>query len=180
MNNLNSEAQKPPSPLRFSLPFIIIITITSNEPSNAETHKTDRNPPIRNHKRKTQTSVGLWNMKSAVMYAVVREFLMILSDIFLTRWSKCTNQCDVLVWTYREQCVHFTLSDISWRGSKCTNHRKTISIACFLYFMSIFLSLFCGWFILVGRLNNPIVAAAIGKLKTGFPFKNLGKKFFRM
>ena len=29
-------------------------------------------------------------------------------------------------------------------------------------------------------MNNPIVAAAIGKLKTGFPFKNLGKKFFRM
>ena len=28
-------------------------------------------------------------------------------------------------------------------------------------------------------MNNPIVAAAIGKLKTGLPFKNLGKKFFR-
>ena len=26
---------------------------------------------------------------------------------------------------------------------------------------------------------NPIVAAAIGKLKTGLPFKNLGTKFFR-
>ena len=47
------------------------------------------------------------NVKSAVMYAVVREFLMILSDIFLTRWSKCTNQCDFLVWTYREQCAFY-------------------------------------------------------------------------
>ena len=28
-------------------------------------------------------------------------------------------------------------------------------------------------------MNNPIVAAAIGKSKTGLPFKNLGKKFFR-
>ena len=38
-----------PSQLRFSLPSIII-TITSNEPWNTETHKTDRNPPITNHK----------------------------------------------------------------------------------------------------------------------------------
>ena len=66
----NSKVQKPPSQLRFSLPSIII-TITSNEPSNTETHKTDRNPPITNHKpwpfepvkddwlqRKTQSSVG--------------------------------------------------------------------------------------------------------------------------
>ena len=44
----NSKVQKPPSQLRFSLPSIII-TITSNEPGNTETHKTDRNPPIRNH-----------------------------------------------------------------------------------------------------------------------------------
>ena len=45
----NSEVHKPPSQLRFSLPSIII-TITSNEPWNTETHKTDRNPPIANHK----------------------------------------------------------------------------------------------------------------------------------
>ena len=38
---------------------------------------------------------------SGLMYAVVREFiLMILSDI-----SKCTNQCDFLVWAFCEQCV---------------------------------------------------------------------------
>ena len=35
--------------LRFSLPSIII-TITSNETWNTETHKTDWNPPITNHK----------------------------------------------------------------------------------------------------------------------------------
>ena len=35
--------------MRFSLPSIII-TITSNEPWNTETHKTDRNPPITNQK----------------------------------------------------------------------------------------------------------------------------------
>ena len=45
----NSKVHKPPSQLRFSLPSIII-TITSNEPWNTKTHKTDRNPPITNHK----------------------------------------------------------------------------------------------------------------------------------
>ena len=45
----NSKIQKPPSQLRFSLPSNII-TITSNEPWNTETHKTDRNPPITDHK----------------------------------------------------------------------------------------------------------------------------------
>ena len=45
----NSKVQKPPSQLRFSLPSIII-TITSNEPGNTETHKKDRNTPITNHK----------------------------------------------------------------------------------------------------------------------------------
>ena len=45
----NSNVQNPPSQLRFSLPSIII-TITRNEPWNTETHKTDRNPPITNHK----------------------------------------------------------------------------------------------------------------------------------
>ena len=45
----NSKVQKPPSQLRFSLPSIIITT-TSNEPWNTEKHKTDRNPPITNHK----------------------------------------------------------------------------------------------------------------------------------
>ena len=47
----NSEVQnqKPPSQVRFSLSSIII-TITSYEPWNTEKHKTDRNPPITNHK----------------------------------------------------------------------------------------------------------------------------------
>ena len=45
----NFKIQKLPSQLRFSLPSIII-TITSNEPWNTETHKTDRNPPITDHK----------------------------------------------------------------------------------------------------------------------------------
>ena len=44
-----SKVQKPPSQLCFSLPSIIIMT-TSNEPWNTETHKTDQNPPITNHK----------------------------------------------------------------------------------------------------------------------------------
>ena len=45
----NSKVQKPSSQLCFSLPSIII-TITSNDPWNTETHKTNRNPPITNHK----------------------------------------------------------------------------------------------------------------------------------
>ena len=44
----NSKVQKPPSQLCLSLPSIII-TITSKEPWNWETHKTDRNPQITNH-----------------------------------------------------------------------------------------------------------------------------------
>ena len=70
--------------------------ITSNEPWNTETQKTDRNPPITNHKQ--------WPFEP------VEENFRFLrgpprwltSDIFLTR------------------------------GSKCTNHRKTVLIACFL------------------------------------------------
>ena len=47
----NSKVQKPPSQLRLSLPSIIITIISNvNEPWNTETHKTDRNPPITNHK----------------------------------------------------------------------------------------------------------------------------------
>ena len=45
----NSKVQKPPSQLCFSLPSVKI-KITSNEPGNTETHKTDRNPPITNQK----------------------------------------------------------------------------------------------------------------------------------
>ena len=50
--HVNSEAQRPPLPLRSLLPSIIIFIfmIASNKPRNTETHKTDRNPPITNHK----------------------------------------------------------------------------------------------------------------------------------
>ena len=41
--------KKLPSQLRHSLPSIII-TITSNKPSNTEMHKKYRNPPITDHK----------------------------------------------------------------------------------------------------------------------------------
>ena len=44
-----SEVQSPPSQLHFLRP-VIIIMITSNEPYNTETHKTDWNPPITDHK----------------------------------------------------------------------------------------------------------------------------------
>ena len=45
----NSEVQKPPSQLRFSLPSIII-TITRNGPgTDLEKQKTTRNPTITNH-----------------------------------------------------------------------------------------------------------------------------------
>ena len=70
--------------------------ITSNEPWNTETHKTDRNPPITNHKQ--------WPFEPVEEnFRFLRGPLRWLtSDIFLTR------------------------------GSKCTNHRKTVLIACFL------------------------------------------------
>ena len=47
----NSKVQNLLSQLCFLLTsIIIIITITSNKPWNTKTHKTDRNPPITNHK----------------------------------------------------------------------------------------------------------------------------------
>ena len=183
VNKLNCEAQKPPSQLRFSLP-LIVITITSDEPWNTEPHKTDRKSQVMTFsthrrnlvfpkrsakmigssvKRKRQLAFERQNSCVYEKHSNVWCCSRVLDDLiwhFLTSCSKCTNQCDLLVWAYREQCVH-------WRGSKCTNHRKTILIGCFLYFMSIFLSLFCDWSILLGRLNNPILAAALGKLKTG-------------
>ena len=45
----NSEVQKPPSQVRFSLPSIIT-TIRKQRTLKQEKHKTDRNPPITNHK----------------------------------------------------------------------------------------------------------------------------------
>ena len=45
-SHTNSKVQKLPSQLRFSLPSIIITIVKSNR----ETHKTDRNLPITNHK----------------------------------------------------------------------------------------------------------------------------------
>ena len=85
-----------------------------------------------------------------LMYAVVREFiLVILSDM-----SKCTNQCDFLVWPFANN-VYSILCDICLtRGSKCTNHPKRSSE--FVVFTSIFLFLFCDWFILLGRLDNAV------------------------
>ena len=70
--------------------------ITSNGPWNTETHKTDWNQPITNHKQ--------WLIEPVeVNFCFLRGSLWWLaSEIFLTR------------------------------GSKCTNHRKTVLIACFL------------------------------------------------
>ena len=62
----NSKVHKPPSQLRFSLTSIII-TITSNEPWNKETHKTDRNPPITNHKPwPTKNAIVSWPLNFAI------------------------------------------------------------------------------------------------------------------
>ena len=62
----NSKVQKTPSQLRFSLPSIII-TITSNEPWNRETHKTDRNPQITNHDLLNPWSKVLFPKRSVKM-----------------------------------------------------------------------------------------------------------------
>ena len=62
----NSKVQKPPSQLCLSLPSIII-TITSNEPWNRETHKTDRNPQITNHDLLNPWSKVLFPKRSVKM-----------------------------------------------------------------------------------------------------------------
>ena len=62
----NSKVQKPPSQVCLSLPSIII-TITSNEPWNRETHKTDRNPQITNHDRLNPWSKVLFPKRSVKM-----------------------------------------------------------------------------------------------------------------
>ena len=62
----NSKVQKPPSQLCLSL-LSIIITITSNEPWNRETHKTDRNPQITNHDLLNPWSKVLFPKRSVKM-----------------------------------------------------------------------------------------------------------------
>ena len=59
--------------------------ITSNEPSDTETHKTDRNPLITNHKQ--------WPFEPVeVNFHFLRgQLRWLASDIFLTRGSKCSN-----------------------------------------------------------------------------------------
>ena len=61
------------------------IKITSNEPWNTETHKTDRNPPITNHKQRPYKPV---EVNFRFLRGSLRWFA---SDIFLTRGSKCAN-----------------------------------------------------------------------------------------
>ena len=59
--------------------------ITSNEPWNTETHKTDRNPPITNHKQwpSELVEVNFRSLKGPLRW--------LASAIFLTRGSKYTN-----------------------------------------------------------------------------------------
>ena len=86
----NSKVQKPPSQLRFSLPSFII-TITSNEPGNTETHKTDRNPPVTNHKPWPFEPVkvkfcflrGPWRWLTAAKNAIVSWFLNLRIRMFV-------------------------------------------------------------------------------------------------
>ena len=70
--------------------------ITSNKPWNTETQKTDRNPPITNHKQ--------WPFEP-----MEENFRSLRGPL---RWLT-----SVILLT---------------RGSKCTNHRKAVLIACFL------------------------------------------------
>ena len=60
------KVQKLPSQLCLSL-LSIIITITSNEPWNRETHKTDRNPQITNHDLLSPWSKVLFPKRSVKM-----------------------------------------------------------------------------------------------------------------
>ena len=62
----NSKVQTPPSQLSLSLPSIII-TITSNQPWNRETHKTDWNPQITNHDLLNPWSKVLFPKRSVKM-----------------------------------------------------------------------------------------------------------------
>ena len=86
----NSKVQKPPSQLRFLLPSIII-TITSNEPWNTETHKMDRNPPITNQKTRPFEPVkvkfcflrGLLRWLMAAKNAIVSWLLNVKIGIFM-------------------------------------------------------------------------------------------------
>ena len=99
----NSEAQKPPSQLRFSLP-LIVIRITSNEPWNTETHKLceflcfkvfkNRNPPITNQKPWPfePVEVNLWFLRGPLRW--------LASDNFLTRGSKWANHRKTILIAY--------------------------------------------------------------------------------
>ena len=112
----NFNDQKPPSQLRFSLPSILI-TITSNEPSNTETQKKDRNPPIRNH--------NPWPFEPVkVKFCFLRGPL---------RWLTAAKNAIVGFWTSEFACL--------WKGNQ--NPRLSL-ISFFLLFYSFpfFLSFF--------------------------------------
>ena len=100
----NSKVQKPPSQLLFSLPSIIM-TITSNEPWNTETHKTDPNPPITNHKPWPFEPVkvkfcflgGPLRWLTAAKNAIVSWLLNFTIRVFVKSAVKCKQKFDCLV-----------------------------------------------------------------------------------
>ena len=98
----NSKVQKPPSHLRFLL-SLIVITITSNGPWNTETHTTDGNPPITNHKPWPYEPVnvkfcffrGRLRWLTAAKNAIVRWLLNFRIRMFVKSAVKCWMQCNV-------------------------------------------------------------------------------------
>ena len=122
----NSKVQTPPSQLRFLLPSIKI-TITSNEPWNTETHKTDRNPPITNHKPWPFEPVkvkfcflrGLLQWLTAVKNAIVSWLL----NFRILMFVKSTV---MYLWVYLYLTVFVSAVLISTSTSTVTFHYKTV------------------------------------------------------
>ena len=116
----NSKVQKPPLQLHFSLPSIII-TITSNEPWNTETHKTDRNQPITNHKPWPFEPV-----KVKFCFLLKRSVKMIDSGKKSNRQLAFEFQNSHVCEKRSNLCEPSKLCDIC-----CTSHRKLLPNAAF-------------------------------------------------
>ena len=120
------KVQKPRSQLRFSLPSIII-TITSNEPWNRETHKTDQNPPITNHKPWPFEPVkvkfcflrGLLRWLTAAKNAIVSWLLNFRIRMFVK--SPVINKCGSVCGCLKN---FFTFLRAMWASNRITNEKK--------------------------------------------------------
>ena len=127
----NSKVLKAPSQLCFSLPSIII-TITSNEPWNTQTHKMDRNPPITNHKPWPfePVIVKFCFLRGLLKMIDVSEKNAIVKAAFELQNSHVCEKC-----SYQIKCTTWTPVNVRWLqpegGNRVRMKRLCLSVLIF-------------------------------------------------